>query len=435
MAAFFNKYKQAQQEACIFMPLSGRNVQAFPVCTLYTPQKEKKRAHCHKFAEYAFYELSCIQMRDKPIMPTLHKQLKCLNCGHEFAAPNDNFCPQCGQQNNHVKLSTAELLYEWIVSAINLDSRFGHSIIPFLFRPGYLPKAFMEGKRMHYVHPVRFYIFVSFVFFFTFFQIIGDKGLDFGESERNMFTRTEIDSTLRQTGKFVKQSVLAGDLEVKDAHAIMAGLDSLSVEKIYLYEQKRLKDEHRETGNINTGFNMYRFNWATLTDVWLRDSNMTPDLLLDSMQVQNRTWFDYRVAEQALKYGKTNDPKTALKEIYDNIPVMMFFLMPIFAFLLKILYMRSKKLYIEHLVFTLHIHSYLFFMLTIILITAYFWGEEMALDVLVITLIVYMFLMFKNFYAQGWFKTFIKTSILFWSYLTLLILALVIEVLVSFLTF
>ena len=35
-----------------------------------------------------------------------------------------------------------------------------------MFRPGYLARKFVEGKRLLYLHPAQYYLFVSVVFFF-----------------------------------------------------------------------------------------------------------------------------------------------------------------------------------------------------------------------------------------------------------------------------
>ncbi len=37
-----------------------------------------------------------------------------------------------------------------------------------MFRPGYLARKFIEGKRLLYLHPAQYYLFVSVVFFFLF---------------------------------------------------------------------------------------------------------------------------------------------------------------------------------------------------------------------------------------------------------------------------
>ena len=75
------------------------------------------------------------------------------------------FCPHCGQQTND-ELTVALLFYNTITNYFSFDARFIKSIVPLLFKPGYLPKVFIEVKRSIYLHPGQLYLFISVLFFF-----------------------------------------------------------------------------------------------------------------------------------------------------------------------------------------------------------------------------------------------------------------------------
>ena len=53
-----------------------------------------------------------------------------------------------------------------------------------------------------------------------------------------------------------------------------------------------------------------------------------------------------------------NDPDQALDQLVELLPIAMFFLLPAYAALLKIFYLRRKKYFVEHLVFALHLHTF-----------------------------------------------------------------------------
>ena len=62
------------------------------------------------------------------------------------------------------------------------------------------------------------------------------------------------------------------------------------------------------------------------------------------------------------------EPEKTTEQFYHNMPKMMFLLMPLFALLLKLLYIRSQKYYVEHLIFSLHFHTIVFVLLTVLLL-------------------------------------------------------------------
>jgi len=88
----------------------------------------------------------------------------CVNCDLKFRK-DFKFCPHCGQQNKE-ELTVALLFYNTFTNYFSFDARFFKSISPLLFKPGYLPTLFVQGKRSVYLHPGQMYLFVSVLFFF-----------------------------------------------------------------------------------------------------------------------------------------------------------------------------------------------------------------------------------------------------------------------------
>jgi len=125
----------------------------------------------------------------------------------------------------------------------------------------------------------------------------------------------------------------------------------------------------------------------------------------------------------------------------NNLPVMMTFMLPIFALILKLLYVRRKTLYIKHLVHALHLHSFAYLMYGItLLFTAYVTdGYETLNDwILLITFVLvsaYAYMSFMKVYQQGWFKTLAKFNMLGMLYAGILLFALFAQSMLSFYTF
>ena len=51
-----------------------------------------------------------------------------------------------------------------------------------------------------------------------------------------------------------------------------------------------------------------------------------------------------------------------------SIPKMMFLMLPLFALILKITFFRDKKFYVEHMIYSFHLHCFLFLFLAMIIL-------------------------------------------------------------------
>ena len=91
---------------------------------------------------------------------------QCKNCGKIFDASFD-YCPYCGQETAD-KLTFGVLFRNTISNYFSIDARFFKSFVPLMTKPGVLARCFVDGKRLSYLHPAQFYLFISVVFFFLF---------------------------------------------------------------------------------------------------------------------------------------------------------------------------------------------------------------------------------------------------------------------------
>jgi hypothetical protein len=110
------------------------------------------------------------------------------------------------------------------------------------------------------------------------------------------------------------------------------------------------------------------------------------------------------------------------------LPQTLFFLMPLFALLLKVVYIFRRRLYMEHLIVALHSHAFLFLalLLGMLLVLLRGWLVPHAAWVatpltflcwaLLVWAPIYLLLMQKRVYRQGWFMTTVKYLFLGWCY-------------------
>jgi len=131
-----------------------------------------------------------------------------------------------------------------------------------------------------------------------------------------------------------------------------------------------------------------------------------------------------------LKRGKWNK-KDFLDYLVKNLNWFIIFLMPITALIFKLLYIRRKRFFIEHLIFNLHNHSAIIILYTIaILISLTNIITDFA-GLLVIAPGIYYILAMKKYYQQSWGKTIIKFSIFSGLYLIALTLALITYIIIA----
>lgn len=339
-------------------------------------------------------------------MRTLRKTKKCLNCETPLSEAYD-FCPMCGQQNDDKNVSFKDLTRDLFENFFSFDSRLAHTFFPFFFRPGLLTKEYNLGRRFTYANPIRLYIIVSVFYFFVLNAIVGDATREF---EVAMDT-PEADSVQM----VVMSEIDTADLKVENgAPRFVVGNDSSNL-------------------------------WPMSNDQWhvfyeLKDNEaLGENQFFDSLGLADRHAFTQYTVRQIIRvYRKDKEHLTS--KIVQNLSLMMFVMIPVFALLLKLLYIRRKILYINHLIHTIHIHTFAFLIYGLAMAAMYWLVDNDDLQgwlsvgamVMVST---YAYLSFKNVYSQRWGKTLIKFWLTGFIYSYVIIIALLIEMFVSFLVF
>jgi len=129
-----------------------------------------------------------------PPEPTPAAPGRCLNCGTTLTGA---YCPACGQSARLRPLSLWHLLGELTADLFDIDSRVWRSLLPLVFRPGYLTREYVAGRRARYVAPVRLYLAASVLFFVV--AAITQSNLPISWSDRGD-TGTQVESADRGSG-------------------------------------------------------------------------------------------------------------------------------------------------------------------------------------------------------------------------------------------
>jgi hypothetical protein len=75
------------------------------------------------------------------------------------------YCSACGQHDIDYHRSIGHLVEDSLEGVLHYDGRFIATVRYGFTRPGYLTREFNAGRRIRYTHPLRFYVFASFLYF------------------------------------------------------------------------------------------------------------------------------------------------------------------------------------------------------------------------------------------------------------------------------
>ena len=242
----------------------------------------------------------------------------CQNCGTELTGL---YCSTCGQKSSEVNVSFRSYVTTSLGEFFSLDARIFNTLWFLLRQPGFLTLAYFAGRRVRYVPPLKLYLSTSFVLFFTLAMIASDitrfstktsssSGTPSGEEPSSPAIVDTTSALLDSSGVFRTPS---------DTLLFRSAPDDIGTTEDNVVESG--------IGNENNG-----------------DSLNTSSLF-----------------RQRLNAGlqRARDPDSGFKsDLRDRLPAMMFFLLPVFALLLKLLYARRKRLYIQHFIFSLHLHAF-----------------------------------------------------------------------------
>ena len=328
------------------------------------------------------------------------KEKDCLNCG---TIVQGKYCHQCGQENVVPHESFWHMLQHFVYDITHFDSKFFDSMKYLLLKPGFLPQEYMKGRRASYLNPVKKYVFTSAVFFIIFFSLF--------KAGNSVKINAEQPLTKDERARYIER----GEEEIKENPDNKMWADALLM----------LKDSSR----IITNTDMIRY-WDDFTFINIGGRNYKDKKEYDSVQQtlpsgKRDNWFvkQIQLKNLQLKEKYKNDPlkggNVLVETFLHKLPYLLFVSLPIFALILKLLYIRQKKFYYaDHCVFT--VYHYIFTFLLLLLV----FGMDKLSNVTHLAIFeiftalffvsggIYLYLSMKRFYGQGHGKTILKFLLL-----------------------
>lgn len=347
-----------------------------------------------------------------------YRGLKCLNCNHPLDI-SDKYCPNCSQKNSTKRLSLKDFVDEFLANFYAYDSKVKNTIIRLFTKPGKTAKEFIDGKRLTYANPFRFYLSVSLIYFII-------SGLI---SKYNFETIEDLDQTKlikkeetqkkpkEETQKKTKDSLKNNVVFSKEFEKISTQIDSVEKEekkkkpkKIILYTEKQLEKYGF--------FKRTKLKFETYENFLDSSKTTYPPKIFDTLKHQNTAWnrFLLKKTYQLQKMGEEEDQNASgqskfIDYMEDKYPFILFVSLPFMTIVFALLYFRKKLTYAEHMVFVFNFMSFIFLSLILEQIIFLFTDFELAW-ILIFVFPFYFYKGLRNFYQQSRWKTILKFVIL-----------------------
>ena len=362
----------------------------------------------------------------------------CLNCGKESEA---KYCPACGQSMD-VKIST---IWHFISETLNViysfDSKVWQSILPLIFKPGKLTNEYIAGRRVRYLPPFRLYL-ISSILFFLVASIPEFTGFDnLSPEEREELVQDLEDSGLAindfiaESSEQLNQNLQVTELPFNDvlqegSEQISQNLQESRLTLNNLIQENRAQ---RNSNQLDTD-SVRDENDIDISSLISPPSNLVtgaepppPFGLTEADDCVNIPWDNFlgaRIGARALNSCQTafsDNGVSLMQSFLDNLPIMMFFCVPLLAVFMKGLYLFKKRKYLEHLMFLFHSHSFVFALLILTVLIAratnpFPYLENyigLLLTIIWIYAAIYIFIALRRVYHQGIFMTTVKMIMLF----------------------
>ena len=322
----------------------------------------------------------------------------CLNCNHTV---QQRFCPNCGQENIETRKSFHHIFIHFFNDLTHYDNTFWRTIYNLLFKPAALSKAYMSGKRLRYLNPIRLYLFISFITFLS-ISIFSDKSEDVKVAS--------IEKTIK------KDNIQSVDsLHIKER-----GIDGLT--KIGVISQDnndtlvKILNEPKE------------INSKRIIDLGFRNSKELDSLRKKGSENIKANSIKYWFLKKWLNVEEERTKEEIFKEFSvafsRNLPKVLFLYMPIFAFTLWLFHDKKKWYYFDHAIFTLHYFSFLLLFILVLFVIDLFkpllsispilgwihFGLKTAGFIIILS---YFFPAHRRFYGDKFFLSFFKSTLVY----------------------
>ncbi|PNS08533.1 DUF3667 domain-containing protein [Solilutibacter silvestris] len=341
------------------------------------------------------------------------------NCENCKTTLQGSYCHVCGQHGHNPLKSFRHALEDVFESFWHVDGRIFRTLRDLLL-PWRVINNYLAGQRVRYIPPLRIFVILSLVtFFVAHFAIHSETGaVRFnGQDTDSIAAATTVEDVQR-----LRDKALAGidkGAADKDNPAFVAGVMAAARDAVQAQANARIHDlEDAKAKGLPVPPPT-----TIVVDVPESHSDNSGDWNVTTKPVQV-SWlpgFANNALNAAVQRGAKNakrfarDRSALFQAWVGSIPTALFFMVPVFALLLRILYLFTPWTYLEHLVVALYSHAFLLlgsllcFLLSLTLRAVLTAGAVNTMITLVILAMMTILLWTqKRVYQQGWMLTLVK---------------------------
>jgi hypothetical protein len=376
---------------------------------------------------------------------------RCENCGTPLYGPH---CHACGQPIKGLVRHFSSVLGDFFDTVFNIDSRVLRTVGPLLTRPGYLSLEYFAGRRVRYVTPMRLFLFLSLLMFFAIqgsieineqndiIRVDDDKSSPIDRAQTPEQVKAVTDQALRDLASARKDAAQVPGANVGLEMAEQKLQEHAGRRIAYLRSVEAARAAHRPLPQPPQASDN-KFDFPVNGKPW--DPQRNP-ITFGWLPAPVNKALNRRMGHARDVLRASNSEKPWVDALFNVLPQTLIVLMPLFALMLKVAYWFKRRLYMEHLIVALHSHSFISLALTLVLALSWlqnwlapgggFWNGLFGWGMGLISgwIPVYLLLMQKRVYAQGWPMTLAKFCVLGLCYTVLLSLGLIAATLVGLLT-
>jgi hypothetical protein len=320
---------------------------------------------------------------------------RCGNCETALYGP---FCHMCGQPVRSPVREFFAFVYDGTTEFMRPDGKFFRTLAALFFRPGMLTSRYLDGQRVNFIKPVKLYFSLSVLLFLL------------------MSLNSGIQSKVKPKFVASEKEGLQINLGPTDGH----GKGSVSLQ----YGPDAPSATTSATTSAKPGAaatapkapekeeDFKAIDFEIDGKPWHADDN---PLIVSFLPKFLNDWVNQKMAhmDEAALEAKKN-PQKVVESLFRVLPTAMFIFLPIFALVLKFFYLLRNRLYAEHLLVAVQSHSFIFLsFILMIFLNALGLFHNATLNTIsnVLTgmiwlwIPIYLLLMQKRVYGQGWFWT------------------------------
>jgi|GEM_PF-450255 len=347
-----------------------------------------------------------------PEMPVLN----CSNCGSELTG---RFCSICGQPNKEVKRPLYALIAELLHVLLDLDGRAYRTVFFLFTRPAFLSQAYISGQRANYTAPLRLFLAISIIFFI--FISAQNSFESFRESLNEVSELSSGAASESENEESDSENSAEPDADPDLDGIVTAGRDF---------------SDFGDPSNYTDYADNDDFSAEDIEEAFVELEGISLPFLSEQANANLLVVLQQQATENYLEIRE--DPVGAVLSLLEYLTFFILLMVPILAFMQFVMFFLAKRYFIEHLILTLHNHTFVVLAFLVILLL----GIVEDLDVpylsavigvlITITIIwipIYLLISLKRYFGWGWWITipiYVVTSIAYTVVMFLGILALAI---------